>query len=33
MAARFTEGHLATKHRADEMRARALELAEIELYA
>jgi formiminotetrahydrofolate cyclodeaminase len=33
MAARFTEGHLATKHRADELRARALELAEIELYA
>lgn len=33
MAARFTEGHLATKHRADELRARALELAEIELDA
>ena len=33
MAARFTEGQLATKHRADELRVRALELAEIELDA
>jgi len=33
MAARFAEGGLGTKHRADELRERALELAEIELEA
>lgn len=33
MAARFSEGGLATKHRADELRARSLELAEVELHA